>query len=300
MDWQNKHSEVEHDTLTAIIKDFAWATDFGSVVVDIRGTENSSFYNFSKFCKLMRANPQFHSLCQKCDMYGGLEASKTGHPSIYRCHAGLTDISLPIIKQNQLSGFLLFGQVQAEDVDTNYYTCIQQTQTNWQAHPELRQARNEIKLVTSQQIKSAAKILKLIGEYHSDDDDPRKQITFSVKSRENDELKAQPADNQEIKKALHYIQKNLTHHLTLEQVADHVYLSQFYFSKLFKRKVGVNFITYLNQQRMEQAKSLLKESSLSVDAISRSLGFSQASYFCKIFKDQTSYTPAKYRKIHTG
>ena len=98
--------------LSKTIQDFALAADFGSVLVDIHGKETSDLYNFSPFCQIMRSKPEFKSLCQKCDAFGGLEASKNGNPCIYRCHAGLTDISLPIIRNNQLIGFALFGQVE--------------------------------------------------------------------------------------------------------------------------------------------------------------------------------------------
>lgn len=287
-------SPLKEKVFSDIIEDFALATDFGSVLVDIRGNENSAMYNFSTFCKLMRSNPQFHSLCRKCDMYGGLEASKTGQPSIYRCHAGLTDISLPIIKDNQLSGFILFGQVETSDVDDSYFSHIQPELTDWQSIPELRKARDTIKVVSQNQIQSAASVLEVINQHYVDDD-PRKNIQFTIKDNNTDK---HVSNHEEIKKAVTYIQNHLTQPITLEEVSDHVYLSQYYFSKLFKKEMGVNFVTYLNQQRVEQAKALLVESSLSIGAISKSLGFSQTSYFCKIFKSLAGSTPAKFRKEH--
>ncbi|GAA2934859.1 helix-turn-helix transcriptional regulator [Enterococcus raffinosus] len=80
-------------------------------------------------------------------------------------------------------------------------------------------------------------------------------------------------------------------------MANHVYLSQFYFSRLFKKEIGVSFITYLNQQRIEQAKVLLTQSNLSIKSISQNIGYSQTSYFCKIFKELVGMTPVNYRKI---
>ncbi|WP_369521851.1 helix-turn-helix transcriptional regulator [Enterococcus avium] len=103
--------------------------------------------------------------------------------------------------------------------------------------------------------------------------------------------------NDEIRKAISYIDTNLTTNLTLEDVANHVYLSQFYFSRLFKKEIGVSFITYLNQQRIEQAKVLLTQSNLSIKSISQNIGYSQTSYFCKIFKELVGMTPVNYRKI---
>ncbi|MBU5582803.1 AraC family transcriptional regulator, partial [Enterococcus sp. S181_ASV_20] len=97
-------------------------------------------------------------------------------------------------------------------------------------------------------------------------------------------------------KAISYINKNYARVLTIKEVADHVYLSPFHFSRVFKNEIHVNFNTYLNQQRIKQAKNLLTQSSLSVNAISKEIGFSQTSYFCKIFRSFVGTTPAKYRK----
>ncbi|MFW7431376.1 PocR ligand-binding domain-containing protein [Vagococcus carniphilus] len=286
--------------LTGIIEDFACSTDFGSVLVDIRGIENSNLYNFSPFCNLMRSSPEFRHLCQKCDLYGGLEAYKTGQPSIYRCHAGLTDISLPIVQSNQLSGFLLFGQVQVTDEENSNYTSIQTINTDWMNSANLRQARNKVKLVSSKQVESAASILREISQFHTRDVNPRDQIKFNVKSKKPSNQQEKVSNNEEIRKALTYIQKNLSRPITLEEVANQVYLSQYYFSKLFKKEMNINFVTYVNQRRIEEAKKLLVESSLSIETISRNLGFSQPSYFIKTFRSMTSSTPANYRRDHSA
>lgn len=283
--------------LSKTIQDFALAADFGSVIVDIHGNETSELYNFSPFCQLMRSKPEFKSLCQKCDAFGGLEASKNGNPCIYRCHAGLTDISLPIIRNNQLLGFALFGQVEMTEDSQSPFTRIHPIVTNWEKSQELRQARKKIKLVTTTQIQSAAALLKTIGDYHFDDEDPRDQITFNFHATKKDFKTAIHSKNDEIRKAIAYIENNLTTNLTLEDVANHVYLSQFYFSRLFKKEMGISFITYLNQQRIEQAKTLLTQSTLSIKSISQNIGYSQTSYFCKIFKELVGMTPVNYRKI---
>lgn len=259
--------------LSKTIKDFALAADFGSVIVDIHGNETSELYNFSPFCQIMRSKPEFKSLCQKCDAFGGLEASKNGDPCIYRCHAGLTDISLPIIRNNQLLGFALFGQVEMDEDLQSPFTRIHPIVTNWEKSSELRQARKKIKLVSTTQIKSAAALLKTIGDYHFDETDPRDRIKFNFHTTKKEMKSAINSKNDEIHKAIAYIENNLTTNLTLEDVANHVYLSQFYFSRLFKKEMGISFITYLNQQRIEQAKTLLAQSNLSIKSISQNIGY---------------------------
>ncbi|MBC8931237.1 helix-turn-helix transcriptional regulator, partial [Escherichia coli] len=94
-----------------------------------------------------------------------------------------------------------------------------------------------------------------------------------------------------IRKSLKYIEKNLNRPITLDEVASHVYLSSYYFSKLFKKEMNVNFINYVNQKKMSLAKEMLKNPRLSIDNIARNLGFTQTSYFCKVFRKEFDVTP---------
>lgn len=183
------------------------------------------------------------------------------------------------------------------DDTENPFTRIHPIVTHWESSPELRQARKKIKTVNTTQIESAAALLKTIGDYHFNDTDPREQIKFNFHSNKKETKNTINSKNDEIRKAISYIDTNLTTNLTLEDVANHVYLSQFYFSRLFKKEIGVSFITYLNQQRIEQAKVLLTQSNLSIKSISQNIGYSQTSYFCKIFKELVGMTPVNYRKI---
>ena len=84
--------------------------------------------------------------------------------------------------------------------------------------------------------------------------------------------------------------------LRLEDVAAHVYLSPYYFSKLFKKYQGIGFNAWVNHQRMVSAKELLCHSDWSIASIARNLGFSQTSYFCKVFRQAYQVTPQAYRQ----
>ena len=99
-----------------------------------------------------------------------------------------------------------------------------------------------------------------------------------------------------MKKALRYIDAHLSDELRLEEVASHVYLSPYYFSKLFKKYQGIGFNAWVNQQRMASAKELLCHSDWSIASIARNLGFSQTSYFCKVFRQTYQVTPQAFRQ----
>jgi len=98
-----------------------------------------------------------------------------------------------------------------------------------------------------------------------------------------------------IESAIQFIQMNYGYSLTLKQVADQVYLSPSYFSRLFKEEVGMTFVEYLSFVRVEKAKSLLRISCLPIEVIANNTGFSNPSYFATTFKKLVRKTPSEYR-----
>lgn len=109
------------------------------------------------------------------------------------------------------------------------------------------------------------------------------------------QIKSMSTANSSIISAIEYIDNNLDKRLTLDQVSSKVYLSDYYFSKLFKRETGLSFSVYLNARKIQKAMILLRESDNSVKEISDQLGFTRLSYFSQTFKKYTGIAPTKYR-----
>jgi two-component system, response regulator YesN len=99
-----------------------------------------------------------------------------------------------------------------------------------------------------------------------------------------------------IESAIQFIQMNYGYSLTLKEVADQVYLSPSYFSRLFKEEVGMTFVEYLSFVRVQKAKTMLRVSSLPIEIIANNTGFSNASYFATAFKKLVGKTPREYRE----
>ncbi|MDO5713141.1 MAG: response regulator [Tissierellia bacterium] len=102
----------------------------------------------------------------------------------------------------------------------------------------------------------------------------------------------------EIEIGLQFIELQLRDKLTLTDVANEVNISPTYFSKLFKEKVGLNFIEYVKQRRLLRGKILLRHSQLSITEIAMETGFNEANYFSRVFKLQTGYSPTEYRELN--
>lgn len=73
--------------------------------------------------------------------------------------------------------------------------------------------------------------------------------------------------------------------ISLDEVSREVDISPYYFSKLFKQETGGNFIEYLTEIRLRNARELLKDSGLSIKEICAESGYSDPNYFSRIFKN---------------
>ena len=97
--------------------------------------------------------------------------------------------------------------------------------------------------------------------------------------------------------AVDYISKNYAKSINLEMTAEYVNKSKNYFSYLFKKELGISFVEYLNQVRVEAAKKLLDTTDEKTYEISEKVGYSDYKYFSSVFKKITGVSPAQYKKM---
>lgn len=82
----------------------------------------------------------------------------------------------------------------------------------------------------------------------------------------------------------------------ISTISERFGMSDSAFSHMFKRSFGVTFISYVNQTKIQRAKTLLVETDLSLDALAERLGYSSASNFARMFKKYEDITPGAYRQ----
>jgi len=99
-----------------------------------------------------------------------------------------------------------------------------------------------------------------------------------------------------IYKATSYIKANYMHKITLQDMANHVFLSPTYFSKLFKEETGQTPGNFLTAVRIDESKRLLRSQALNIVDIPARVGFDNQSYFARVFKKFEGQTPGKYRR----
>jgi two-component system response regulator YesN len=92
-----------------------------------------------------------------------------------------------------------------------------------------------------------------------------------------------------------YIFKNLAENVTSVDVAAHLYMNPSYFSRYFKRLTGENFTDYAHRFKIGIAAKILEQTGESVEEVAIKCGYSDRTYFSKVFKKYTKMTPREYR-----
>ena len=106
---------------------------------------------------------------------------------------------------------------------------------------------------------------------------------------------AKKSKKTEIVDAQNYVRLHLGRKITLEEAAEHLHLNPSYFSRLFKKETGENFIEFVNRSKMEKAKELLGGGSgKTVEETAIALGYDNKSYFVKLFKQHFGSSPGRF------
>ena len=116
---------------------------------------------------------------------------------------------------------------------------------------------------------------------------------------ENSSFMVRVSEDQTEKKmatAVNYIRENYTKDLNMAVVSNQVSMNYSLFSSAFKSYTGTNFVSYVKELRMTQAKRLLSETDLKVNEIALKVGYDNDKHFMKTFKAVVGVSPSEYRK----
>ena len=96
--------------------------------------------------------------------------------------------------------------------------------------------------------------------------------------------------------AMRYISENFTERITVKDICNAVGYSKSTVLSSFKKEFSITVNAYLNNMRLERAKKMLESDSLTVNEVALSCGFSDQSYFSKVFVAKYGQTPTEYRR----
>jgi AraC-like DNA-binding protein len=103
------------------------------------------------------------------------------------------------------------------------------------------------------------------------------------------------ADDRLLKRARIFIKDNLSQPLPLDSIARYFNVSGRHLSRMFADKLGVNYVNYVQQERIRHASELLAYTGLPIQAIADKTGFNSVHYFTRVFAKETGLPPGEYR-----
>ena len=101
--------------------------------------------------------------------------------------------------------------------------------------------------------------------------------------------------NIKMQKAIEYIKETYATDLNMAVVSNYISMNYSLFSYTFKQYTGTNFVNYLKNIRVGEAKKLLTETDMKINEISQAVGYDHEKHFMKTFKSITGLTPSQYR-----
>jgi len=210
------------------------------------------------------------------DGQGGLELIRSLKPDIV-----LTDIRMP-----NMDGLTMLAALRSEfpRIQTSVLTAYRDFDYARQALT-LGVCRYLLKPSNLEELKEAVRTMVA-----------RLDVVLPEPKGEPEEETVRAAGNHLVRAALAYMKQHCSEqHLSLGEVADHVYVSQWHLSKLLNRETGQSFFDLLGSLRIGRAKELLADPSMRILDVAEATGFSDVAHFSRSFKRIAGCTPGEYR-----
>ena len=210
------------------------------------------------------------------DGQGGLELIRSLKPDIV-----LTDIRMP-----NMDGLTMLAALRSEfpRIQTSVLTAYRDFDYARQALT-LGVCRYLLKPSNLEELKEAVRTMVA-----------RLDVVLPEPKGEPEEETVRAAGNHLVRAALAYMKEHCAEqHLSLGEVADHVYVSQWHLSKLLNRETGQSFFDLLGSLRIGRAKELLADPSMRILDVAEATGFSDVAHFSRSFKRIAGCTPGEYR-----
>jgi ligand-binding sensor protein len=160
---------------------------------------------FCDFCRIMYFSPQGHKRCRQSNIRGAREAYRMGEPYIYHCHAGLIDVSAPIIVNGHHAGAVTCGQLLVQPLTEAYRRRVERKLAEFS--PDMRnrlmKALETVSVVPLKRLQGVTRLLFAVANNIVDlvnRNMQEKELNLS-NSRAIDEMRARAALEKEIKNA---------------------------------------------------------------------------------------------------
>lgn len=263
----------DEEKLSEIMRDFYNATGINISIMDETGhriLKEHKFYN--DFCACVQNNNP--AVCRKSDISLLEKCRKSKKMESHICHVGLIDFAVPILYNDTIVCFLIFGQMKRD----NNFINIEKNISNLKIDStEMQHYYKQLPKYDESRIQSIANIAVILSKY----------IILG------DMLKPQVSET--LDRILEFINENLATPLSIQDICKKTNVSKSVLYKKFHSQFGCTVSHYIASERVRKSINMLTDTDLPIENIAFSVGFSSAAYYSKMFKKFNGTTPLKYR-----
>ncbi len=263
--------------IRATLQDFYNATGINMDLfkTDFSAVANRSQWANNRYCKCIQDTAEGKIACRRADAQLLMRCRESKQLEMHVCHAGLVDIAVPILYDDTILGYIIFGQMKN---DTDFAALESYIASLGPDTEKMRAHYNDIPFFDSKKIQSVSNIASMLVGH----------ILL--------ENMLKPDFDESLQKAIAFIGENLDKELSIKSISKGAGVSKSVLYKRFHTCFDCTISEYINARRVERAAQMLQKTDLSVEQIAQKAGFSNASYFSKTFKKQMGIAPLRYRK----
>ena len=267
--------------LRQILKDFHTLTGASICIFDRDYTPITAFPDDPPaICKLVKSTPEGLNACKLSDRKGCELCTKSMKTISYVCHAGLIDTVTPIIHNNIIYGYIMFGQVTNKELNKKQTLnrIIESCQKYGLQKEEVRKIFNNLEFLDAKKYQAATNIMVACANYIF--------LSDMIKI-DNDLIMTQIVD---------YLEERYKENISIKDLEKNFYITKNKIYQLFEKTYHTTPMHDLHGLRLNKAKEMILYSDLTITEISEQCGFNNYNYFIAQFKAMFGDPPHRFRK----
>lgn len=268
---------ADRDKLLELVKNFY---DICHTMISIYDANKKPICSYPAkmctFCDEIRKSPTLTKRCIECDEIALEKCRETGQVYSYSCHMGLIETAVPIIQQDMVIGYILFGQITDRKDKSFLSQNLEEVARKHNLSLEvLKEGSGKIKYRSPQYISSISKLTEMCAGFIW-------QNSFIRIKKDNTAIALDL-----------YIRENLRSDLSVPRLCKQLNISRSTLYSISREHFGSGVSEYIIKLRLKSAKELLREG-LTVSQTAEQVGIDDVNYFIRIFKSRFGVTPKQY------
>ncbi len=236
------------------------------------------------FCAALQRDPVGRSLCAMCDQRRFIEARRSALALRYRCHAGLSEFIVPVIRNGEIVAVLQCGQVHdRRPTEAEWRTAREHLVKAGINSSRLKKLFQRNRVLPQERQEDLLNLLELVAN----------RLSHAIE----DPLLPEPGRTRmQLGRAVTFIEVHLGERLTLAVVAQAAGVSTRSLARLFRKDLGTSVVEFILHRRIARARELLRRTDHTCAEIAFEVGFGSVQHFNRIFRRQQKMSPGEWRR----